>query len=416
MQTSALPANLPSQLLQVLNELDVAPHGHGQTTGGDFWLRLATQLETLEEVAAVLPEDVTVGDLASWLAAGLGGDGRPEDGKELPLPAGFVLDPARVSQEQVHGAAAAHQARLLAAAVHEAAAGHHAVDGELAATEQVDAGAFTLRARLGELLAELRPTPAVQAADARPIVAAALPSAVLGGQAAETAAAPPLNGIPAVGGAESRISDLLPLVPLPGAGSADAGPGRGLLEAAALSVRITEATAQPAALAGVTAPSVDPLAGSQPGSANTLTPRLFSLDVPMQQPGWDRAFGNGVRWMVNQNVQVAELRLSPPSLGPLEVRLQVEGDRTHVNIVAPHATTREAVEAALPRLREMFAESGLNLGDVNVRQDSPGHGGTARGEQPGQVSSATSGTSGERDNPDSRAGPVTAQGLVDFYA
>jgi hypothetical protein len=416
MQTSALPANLPSQLLQVLNELDVAPHAHGQPAGGDFWLRLATQLETLEEVAAVLPEDVSVGDLASWLAAGLGGDGLPEDGKELPLPAGFVLDPARVSQEQVQDAAAAYQARLLAAAVHVATAGHQAVGGELAATEQMDADAFTLRARLGELLAELRPTPVIQAPDARPIVAAALPSALLGGQAAETAAAPPLNGIPAVGGAEPRLSDLLPLGTLPAAGSADAGPGRGPLEAGALSVRITEATAQPAALAGVAAPSVDSPAGNQPGSANTLTPRLFNLDIPLQQPGWDRAFGNGVRWMVNQNVQVAELRLSPPSLGPLEVRLQVEGDRTHVNIVAPHATTREAVEAALPRLREMFAESGLNLGNVNVRQDSPGHGGTAGGERPGQASSATAGAPDERDTLDSRAGPVTAQGLVDFYA
>lgn len=409
MQTSALPLNLPSRLAQVLNELDVTPEGQDQTAGGDFWLRLAAHLEGIEEVAAVLPEDVTVDDLASWLAAGLGGEGLPEDGKELPLPAGLVLDPAP-------DPTAADHADPLVVAMYAATAGHQAAREGADAPGRPNGDLSLLRTRLGEVLAELRPMPGIPAVEARPSPTTPLPmvspALLAGGQTAE-AGLLPLQGAPGAGSADARISDFLLAGGLPAAGAADAGSVRALPEVGAIVARFAEASAQPAVVAGAAAAAVDPAAASQPGSANSHVNRVFNLDVPLQQPGWDRAFGNGIRWLVNQKVQVAEIRLSPPNLGPLEVRLKVEGDRTHVNIVAPHATTREAVEAALPRLREMFAESGLNLGDVNVRQDSAGRGGADGGEQPGQSSSATGGAPEEGD---ARDGPATAQGLVDFYA
>ncbi len=415
MQTSALPLNLPSRLAQVLNELDVAPQGHGQAAGGDFWLRLAAQLEGLEEVAAVLPADVTVDDLASWLAAGLGGDGLPEDGKELPLPAGLVLDPAPDMTATDHG-------HPLVVAMQAATAGHQAAaDAADAAdaTERSNGALSLLRTTLGEVLAELRPMPGIPTVEVRRSPAAPLPMASpalpAGGQTVD-AGLLPLQGVPGGGSVDARISDFLLAGGLPAAGAADAGAARALPEVGAMVARFTEVSAQPALVAAAAATAVDPATGSQPGSASSHANRVFNLDVPLQQPGWDRAFGNGIRWLVDQKVQVAEIRLNPPNLGPIEVRLKVEGDRTHVNIVAPHATTREAVEAALPRLREMFAESGLNLGDVNVRQDSAGRGGADGGEQPAQSSSATGGSPEEGDARNTRDGPATAQGLVDFYA
>jgi len=410
MQTSALPLNLPSQLTQALNELDVAPQGHGQTAGGDFWLRLAAQLEGLEEVVAVLPEDVTADDLASWLAAGLGGDGLPEDGKELPLPAGLVLDPAP-------DVTAADHAHPLVVAMHAATAGQQAAADGSEGPGPLNGDLSLLRTRLGEVLAQLRPMPVIPTVEARWSSAAPLPiispALLAGAQTAEGAVVPP-PGVP--GSADARLSDFLLAGGLPAAGAADAGSARALPEVGAMVARFAEASAQPALVTAAAATAVDSATGSQPASANSPANRVFNLDVPLQQPGWDRAFANGIRWLVNEKVQVAELRLSPPNLGPIEVRLKVEGDRTHVNIVAPHATTREAVEAALPRLREMFAESGLNLGDVNVRQDSAGRGGADGGEQPGQSSSATVGSPEDGDARDARDGPVTAQGLVDFYA
>ena len=432
MQTPAVTTKLPSQLLQALNALQGGVQGDAQQDGGDFLLRLTSQLEQLEaalpdadtgaafwpgieaqmeqieEIAAQLQELAGADDLAAWLAAGLGGDGLPAEGKDLPLPVGFPPEAIRDVQEPARDPGAAHQARLLAAAVHLAATGHQAASGAAAAVASLDGDAPDLRARVADMLAELRALTGTAETDPRRGGSAPLPGLAPGLSAAAQAAA---TGLPVPPyGLNTTGFTVLPATVT--AGSAE---GRAVLEAAAFAARVSDAAAQPAAAAGIAALSVDGVAGGQPGSANPLATRGFSLDVPLQQPGWDRAFANSVRWMVNQNVQVAEMRLSPPHLGPLEVRLQMDGDRTHVNIVAPHASTREAVEAALPRLREMFAESGLTLGDVNVRQQNAGRGDAEGDAQSGQASADTAGGAEDADG-HSPGGSLTSQGLVDFYA
>jgi len=95
-----------------------------------------------------------------------------------------------------------------------------------------------------------------------------------------------------------------------------------------------------------------------------------TLDTPLRQPGWDQALSERVMWVVNQKVQGVELKLNPAHLGPIEVRVQMQNDQAQVSFVAQHAPVREALEAALPRLREMFSANGFNLVDVNVSQHS----------------------------------------------
>jgi hypothetical protein len=95
---------------------------------------------------------------------------------------------------------------------------------------------------------------------------------------------------------------------------------------------------------------------------------VLPLEIPVGQPGWDKAMGEKIQWMVGRHIQTAEVKLTPPNLGPLEIRVSLQHDQTSVNFVAPQAPTREAIEAALPRLREMLGEAHLNLVDVNVGQ------------------------------------------------
>src|SRR5690606_14335081 len=114
-------------------------------------------------------------------------------------------------------------------------------------------------------------------------------------------------------------------------------------------------------------------------SAATATPQdpaarpalpSTAIDMPLRQAGWDQALGDRVVWMVNQKFQGAEIKLNPPQLGPIEVRIQMHHDQAQVSFTAQHGAVRDALEAALPRLREMFAANGLGLGDVNVSQQS----------------------------------------------
>jgi flagellar hook-length control protein FliK len=68
--------------------------------------------------------------------------------------------------------------------------------------------------------------------------------------------------------------------------------------------------------------------------------------------------------------RTVELRLDPPELGRITVRISLVGEEARVAFTAMQSGAREALEAALPRLREMFEEAGLTLGDAAVDSGS----------------------------------------------
>lgn len=99
------------------------------------------------------------------------------------------------------------------------------------------------------------------------------------------------------------------------------------------------------------------------------------IEQPVNSRNWEEGFGDRILWLVNNRNPVAELRLNPPHLGAIEVRIAVQGDQAQVAFQIPGGAARDAVETALPRLREMFAEAGMNLTDVGV-SDHPSHQGS----------------------------------------
>jgi flagellar hook-length control protein FliK len=100
--------------------------------------------------------------------------------------------------------------------------------------------------------------------------------------------------------------------------------------------------------------------------ATAPTPTMQDLQTPVGNSGWDEALGQRVLLMVSSQEQVAELSLNPPDLGPLQVTLSISNDQATATFVSQHADVRQALEAALPRLKEMMAESGINLGGASV--------------------------------------------------
>ncbi|MCA1806068.1 MAG: flagellar hook-length control protein FliK [Xanthomonadaceae bacterium] len=122
-------------------------------------------------------------------------------------------------------------------------------------------------------------------------------------------------------------------------------------------------------------PRVETPAGFGPQSVTSLQGQAPALPttavaVPLGQAGWDRALGEQVQWMVGNRLQGAEIRLNPAHLGPMEVRIQMQNDQANITFTAQHGVAREALEAAIPRLREMLGESGLQLNNVTVSDQS----------------------------------------------
>ena len=95
-----------------------------------------------------------------------------------------------------------------------------------------------------------------------------------------------------------------------------------------------------------------------------------AIPVPLQSPGWSQGVAERVAWMVQGNFQNAEIKLNPAHLGPLEIKMSIHDDKASISFISAHAPVREALDQALPRLREMFEQQGLQLGNVDVSQYS----------------------------------------------
>lgn len=166
-----------------------------------------------------------------------------------------------------------------------------------------------------------------------------------------------------------------------------------------------------------------PQAGNPaPGAAATPPVALalpgLALEARVGERGWDRDLGDKLVWMAGNKRQTAQLRLNPPDLGPLEISLTLSGDDASAQFVSAHAAVREALEAAMPQLREMLADSGIILGEASVSADAfhgqaqPQHEGRAYPAADLPAESADADAAAERS---SRA-PLRVQGLVDTYA
>jgi|GEM_PF-2820423 len=101
------------------------------------------------------------------------------------------------------------------------------------------------------------------------------------------------------------------------------------------------------------------------------------MQSPMMAKQWDTEMAEKVAWFAAKNISSAEIRLDPPELGSLHIRINVnhEQGQVQLNFVSPHANVREALDQSASRLRDMFDEQGMDLVDVDVssqQQDGKG--------------------------------------------
>lgn len=106
------------------------------------------------------------------------------------------------------------------------------------------------------------------------------------------------------------------------------------------------------------------------GTGTALVSGQAALSLPvhpnMNNPVWAQVMSSRVVWMAKEGVQQASLRMNPATLGPVEVKLHVQNDQASVTFLAQQGATRDALEQALPRLRESFAENGIQLAHAEV--------------------------------------------------
>lgn len=152
-------------------------------------------------------------------------------------------------------------------------------------------------------------------------------------------------------------------------------------------------------------------------SATMAKPFATPIQTPMQSREWGNEVGQRLMMMVSSKLNSAQIQLTPRDMGPIDVKVSVQQDQANVVFTSHAAPTRDALEQALPRLRELMEQNGVALGDVDVRDQNAQESHDRRGQdhrsgsgseqEADAVAQTEAATEGETQH---------AVGLVDYYA
>lgn len=166
----------------------------------------------------------------------------------------------------------------------------------------------------------------------------------------------------------------------------------------------------------MTGPALTPAAGAQSNLTPTTT---ATLSAPVATPAWQQQLGQQLVGLAMRRDQSMELHLNPAELGPLQVSLKLAELGAQAHFVSAHAPVRQAIEQAIPQLREALAEQGISLGETSVGEQGSQQAQSFAREQHGRQSSfgtqvdATASAVIPADVP---LRPLTLDGRVDLYA
>jgi flagellar hook-length control protein FliK len=97
-------------------------------------------------------------------------------------------------------------------------------------------------------------------------------------------------------------------------------------------------------------------------------PRMqVPISISFGQPQWATMVAERSAMLFSQNIHNAELILDPPELGRMSVQVQVHNnEQASVTFTSANPNVREALDQSSQRLRELLAEQGLDLVNVDV--------------------------------------------------
>lgn len=192
--------------------------------------------------------------------------------------------------------------------------------------------------------------------------------------------------------------------------------------AAALATAKDDGTAKFAGAAAIEAPSGNFTQTLAAHDSRAPTTRMDANPAPVNTPlndsRWSQDFGDKIVWMARHDRQSAQININPPQLGPVQITLDIRGDQATALFVSAHGEVRQAIESAMPQLREMLSGAGINLGQANVGAQF------ARQDGGGQQPSDSSRFSDDNailhgDSSQGASAPVAIQrgrGMVDLFA
>ncbi|MEZ9714479.1 flagellar hook-length control protein FliK [Vibrio cyclitrophicus] len=112
------------------------------------------------------------------------------------------------------------------------------------------------------------------------------------------------------------------------------------------------------------------------GSAPTRAEIQAAQQAPLQltKELANEQVAEKVQMMMSKNLKNLDIRLDPPELGQMKIRMTMNNDVANVHFTVSNQQARDVIEQTLPRLREMLAQQGMQLAESSVQQQSSGQG------------------------------------------
>ncbi|WP_299016157.1 flagellar hook-length control protein FliK [uncultured Photobacterium sp.] len=172
-------------------------------------------------------------------------------------------------------------------------------------------------------------------------------------------------------------------------------------------------------LSGLTTSQGQTLAQARAEAAQTAQAQS-PLQLSKEQAGDELA--ERVQMMMSKNLKHVDIRLDPPELGKLQIKLSLNQDQASVQFTVGNQQTRDLVEQAMPRLRELLNQQGLQLAQSSVQQDNARQSNQhAQGQQNGRGGQSGSGSAHQGEAELGSAEPIDmyvsqSSDRVDYYA
>lgn len=124
--------------------------------------------------------------------------------------------------------------------------------------------------------------------------------------------------------------------------------------------------------------------------------------------------------MLSINNKEAEIRLDPPEMGSMQIRIRSDAEQAQINFVVQNQQAKEALEQSLPRLRELLMQQGLELGESSISygDSSPEQNEQQEGQPQDQMANNRSSdeTNSEQSDMQTDSSGQQTSSSIDYYA
>lgn len=98
------------------------------------------------------------------------------------------------------------------------------------------------------------------------------------------------------------------------------------------------------------------------------TLNVHNETIAIYRKDFNEAVKDKVMLMINQKLQQVEIRLDPPELGSLYVKVNLQNEQAAVSFIVQNQQAKDALDQSMAKLKDMLAQSGVDVGEANVEQ------------------------------------------------